>query len=35
MGGGAFLVALILSFLLPPPRTEEPTRPAATGPDVA
>lgn len=34
IGGGAFLVALILSFLLPPPMTEEPTKPVAAGPDV-
>ncbi|MBX9625839.1 MAG: MFS transporter [Gemmataceae bacterium] len=34
IGGAAFLVALGLSFLLPPPRTEEPTPPAPTGPDA-
>ena len=34
IGGSAFLVALVLSFLLPPPRTEEPTNPAPVGPDV-
>ena len=34
IGGGAFLLAFILSFLLPPPMTEEPTKPVATGPDV-
>ena len=34
IGGVAFLVALGLSFLLPPPRTEEPTNPAPTGPDA-
>ena len=35
IGGAAFAVALVLSFLLPPPRTEEPTRPAPIGPDAA
>src|SRR6185312_8062384 len=34
LGGAAFAVALVLSFLLPPPRTEEPTTPAAIGPDA-
>ena len=35
IGGAAFAVALVLSFLLPPPRTEEPTAPAPQGPDAA
>jgi hypothetical protein len=35
IGGAAFAVALIASYLLPPPRTEEPTPPAPTGPDAA
>ena len=34
IGGAAFAVALVLSFLLPPPRTEEPTTPAPIGPDA-
>ncbi|HEY2910309.1 MAG TPA: MFS transporter, partial [Gemmataceae bacterium] len=34
IGGAAFAIALIFSFLLPPPRTEEPTTPAAIGPDA-
>ena len=34
IGGAAFLVALGLSFLLPPPRTEEPTPPPPTPPDA-
>lgn len=34
IGGVAFAVALVLSFLLPPPRTEEPTNPAPVGPDA-
>ncbi|HEY3787516.1 MAG TPA: MFS transporter, partial [Urbifossiella sp.] len=34
IGGSAFALALLLSFLLPPPRTEEPTTPAAIGPDA-
>ena len=35
IGGAAFAVALVLSFLLPPPRTEEPTDPRPIGPDAA
>jgi MFS family permease len=35
IGGAAFAVALVLSFLLPPPRTEEPTDPRPLGPDAA
>jgi MFS family permease len=35
IGGSAFAVALVLSFLLPPPRTEEPTDPVPQGPDAA
>jgi MFS family permease len=35
IGGAAFAVALVASFLLPPPRTEEPTPPAPTGPDAS
>ena len=35
IGGAAFAVALVLSFLLPPPRTEEPTEPRPLGPDAA
>ncbi|HJZ58538.1 MAG TPA: MFS transporter, partial [Gemmataceae bacterium] len=34
IGGGAYLVALVLSFLLPTPWTEEPTKPAPIGPDA-
>jgi hypothetical protein len=34
IGGVAFAAALVLSFLLPPPRTEEPTNPAPLGPDA-
>jgi hypothetical protein len=34
IGGSAFALALILSFFLPPPMTEEPTKPVAAGPDV-
>lgn len=35
IGGAAFAVALVLSFLLPPPRTEQPTEPEPQGPDAA
>jgi MFS family permease len=35
IGGAAFAVALVASFLLPPPRTEEPTAPRPLGPDAA
>ncbi|MBX9584519.1 MAG: MFS transporter [Gemmataceae bacterium] len=34
IGGVAFAVALVLSFLLPPPRAEEPASPAPVGPDA-
>jgi MFS family permease len=34
IGGAAFTLALVLSFLLPPPRTEEPTTPTPAGPDA-
>lgn len=35
IGGAAFAVALALSFLLPSPRTEDPTDPRPIGPDAA
>lgn len=35
IGGTAFAVALVASFLLPPPRDERPTSPTPTGPDAA
>jgi MFS family permease len=34
IGGTAYLVALITSFLLPTPRIEEPVKPAPIGPDA-
>jgi len=34
IGGSAFAVALVLSFLLPSPRTEQPTTPTPLGPDA-